>query len=150
MIFTRHLITCGLVIETEHVSETEQLSFIYPDGAITIEAEPYSLVKGVPSTHPFRRITIGGEPYSLVICPHSDLPENPWRIEGLRRKAEDDDTEEIWYIGTIEACIAEFERITEVIRDNGHQIIEPDDYDFEKAVREFHSRESMPPWNLQE
>ena len=126
MIFTRHLITCGLVIETEHASETEQLSFVYPDGAITI----------------------GAEPYSLVICPHSDLPENPWRIEGLRRKAEDDDTEEIWFVGTIEACIAEFERITELIKENGHQIIEPNGYDFEEEVRAFHSRESMPPWNL--
>ena len=132
MIFTRHLITCGLVIESEHVSsETENLSFIYPDGAITI----------------------GAEPYSLVICPHSDLPENPWRIEGLRRKAEDDDTEEIWFVGTIEACIAEFQRITQLIRDNGHQIIEPDGYDLAKEIRKHQYHKYIldrSPWNLGE
>ena len=38
----------------------------------------------------------------------------------------------------MEACIAEFERITQLIHDRGHQITEPDNYDFEKSIREFH------------
>ena len=59
--FTRHPITCGLVIEPEHVSENETLLFTYPDGAFEI----------------------GTEPYSLVITIHYERDE-PWRIEGLR------------------------------------------------------------------
>ena len=131
MIFTRPLITCGLVIEPEHVSESEILIFMYRDGSIEI----------------------GKEPYSLVICPHSDLPENPWRIEGLRRKADDDDINEIWYVGTMTACIAEFERITQHLRDNGHQVIEPDGYDLAKEIRENEYHKFLlarPPWNLGE
>ena len=129
MIFTRNLISCGLVIESEHVSETERLSFVYPDGAITI----------------------GAEPYSLVICPHSHQ-ESPWRIEGLRM-TEDDDRDEIWYIGTMNACIAEFQRITKLIREKGHQIIEPDNYDLAKEIREHQYHKYIldrSPWNLGE
>ena len=129
MIFTRHLITCGLTIEAEHVSETQRLSFIYPSGAIEV----------------------GGEPYSLVICPHISK-ENPWRIEGLR-SADEDDRNEIWYTGTMNACIAEFERITEMIRENGHQIIEPDGYDFAKEIREHQYQKNIldrSPWNSEE
>ena len=130
MIFTRHLITCGLVFETAHVSDTDRLSFVYPDGAITI----------------------GGEPYSLVICPHSDIPENPWCVEGLRSTDEGEENE-IWFVGTMTACIAEFKRITEMIRENGHQIIEPDGYDLAKEMREHQYHKYIldhSPWNLGE
>ena len=130
MIFTRHLITCGLVIEPEHVSESEILIFMYKDGSIEI----------------------GKEPYSLVICPHSDLPENPWRIEGLR-STDKGDKDEIWYTGTMKACIAEFERITKHLRDNGHQVIEPDGYDLAKEIRETTYHKWILtglPWNLGE
>ena len=109
--FTRHPITCGLVIEPEHVSDTETLTFCYAN----------------------RQFTIGAEPYSLVICPQGDS-DNPFRIEGLG----DNDVNEIWHIGTIQACIQEFERITAEIRARGHQITEPDTYDFEKSIREHH------------
>ena len=109
--FTRHPITCGLVIEPEHVSDTETLTFCYAN----------------------RQFTIGAEPYSLVICPQGDS-DNPFRIEGLG----DNDVNEIWNIGTIQACIQEFERITAEIRARGHQITEPDTYDFEKSIREHH------------
>ena len=115
MIFTRHLITCGLAIEPERVSASEILIFMYRDGSIEI----------------------GKEPYSLVICPHSDLPENPWRIEGLR-STDKGDRNEIWYTGIMKDCIAEFERITQHLRDNEHQIIEPDGYDFETEIRGKH------------
>ena len=116
--FTRHPITCGLVIEPEHVSDTETLTFCYEN----------------------RQFTIGTEPYSLVICPQGDL-DSPWRIEGLRG----DDVDEIWYMGTIQACIQEFERITAEIRARGHQITEPDTYDFEKEIREHHKRYLADP-----
>ena len=113
--FTRHLISCGLVIEAEHVTESETLS---------IHCDCYDFV-------------IGAEPYSLVICPHSDQ-DNPWRIEGLRG----DDEVEIWYTGTI------FERITAEIRAQGHPITEPEPYDFESAIREYHKEMlAIPPWN---
>ena len=119
--FTRHLISCGLVIESEHVTETETLS--------------------IHCGH--QDFVLGAEPYSLVICPHSDLA-NPWRIEGLRGS----DVNEIWYTGTMEACISEFERITAEIRLRGHQITEPDNYDFESAIREYHKEIlAIPRWN---
>ena len=116
--FTRHPITCGLVIEPEHVSDTETLTFCYAD----------------------RQFTIGAEPYSLVICLQGDT-DSPWRIEGLRG----DDVDEIWFIGTIQACIQEFERITTEIRARGHQIAEPENYDFEKSIREHHKRYLADP-----
>ena len=117
--FTRHPITCGLIIEPEHVSDTETLTFCYA----------------------YRQFTIGTEPYSLVICPQGDS-DNPFRIEGFR----DNDKNEIWYTGTIQACITEFERITSEIRARGHQITEPDTYDFEKSVREHHKRFLAEPF----
>ena len=130
MIFTRHLITCGLVIEAEHVvSPDKTLIFVYPD----------------------RAYEIGNEVYSLVICPHY-LPDNPWRIEGLRKR-EVGDEEEIWFIGTMNACITEFERITQMIRDKGHEIIEPNNYDFTKEIREYQYQKNLldrNPWNLGE
>ena len=127
--FTRHPITCGLVIEPEHISESETLTFCYTD----------------------QQLTIGAEPYSLVICPQGDT-DNPFRIEGLRTidDTEDGDIIEIWFIGTIDACITEFERITAEIRSRGHQITEPDTYDFEKEIREYHKRYlANPLWSGQ-
>ena len=121
--FTRHAITHGLVIEKEHATADETLTFCYED----------------------RQFTIGTEYYSLVITMHSDLPENPWRIEGLRGGTDSD--EEIWYIGTMQACITEFERLTREIRVRGHQINEPDNYDFAKEIREYHKHLlARPAW----
>lgn len=110
--FTRHLITCGLVIQEEHATETETLTLHSEQGAFTI----------------------GTEYYSLVICPHRLDKTAPWRIEGLRG----DDETEIWFTGTMQACIDEFERITQEIRVRGHQINEPDSYDFATEIREYH------------
>ena len=123
--FTRHRITCGLEIGREHVSdETLTLSSKYGD------------------------FTIGTEYYSLVICPDFDT-DNPWRIEGLRGS----DKNEIWFTGTMNACISEFERITQEIRDAGHQINEPENYNLAKEVREVqYHKHILPrsPWNLGE
>ena len=122
--FTRHLISCGLVIESEHVTESETLS--------------------IHCGH--QDFVLGAEPYSLVICPHG-VQDNPWRIEGLRG----DDEVEIWYTGTMAACITEFERITAEIRAQGHQITEPENYDFESAIREYHKEIlAIPRWNHME
>ena len=124
--FTRHCITCGLMIEPEHVQENQKFLFSYAD----------------------RAFEIGAEPYSLVICPHSDR-NNPWRIEGLTGDAD----EEIWFTGTIDACITEFERITAEIRARGHQIDEPENYDLAKEIREHqYHKHILPisPWNLGE
>ena len=121
--FTRHPISCGLVIEAEHVTENETLTLNSEHGSFTI----------------------GTEYYSLVICPHG-VQDNPWRIEGLRGS----DVNEIWYTGTIAACISEFERITAEIRAQGHQIIEPDNYDLEKEIREHQYHKdilAIPRWN---
>ena len=119
--FTRHLISCGLVIGPEHVTAGETLTLNSEHGSFTI----------------------GTEYYSLVICPHSDLA-NPWRIEGLRGS----DVNEIWYTGTMAACITEFERITAEIRLRGHPITEPDNYDFQSAIREYHKELlAIPRWN---
>ena len=123
--FTRHAISCGLVIKKEHATENETVT--------------------LRSTH--GEFTIGTEYYSLVITMHPDLPKNPWRIEGLRGT----DDVEIWYTGTMQACITEFERITAQIRAAGHPINEPENYDFESAIREYHKEIlAIPPWNLQE
>ena len=128
--FTRHAITGGLVIEPEHVVQPDEcFIFIYRDVGFTL----------------------GVEPYSLVICPHYKT-DAPWHIEGLRTidDTEDGDINEIWFVGTMEACIAEFERITSFFRSQGYQINEPDNYDFESVVRGFHkSRLDLPPpWNV--
>ena len=129
--FTRQPITGGLEIKGKHIVPTsEAFMLTYSDSSFTI----------------------GTEPYSLTICPHYEANE-PWRIEGLRIMGEDTDINEIWFTGTMAACITEFERITQEIRDAGHQIDEPENYDLAKEVREHQYHKHIlpiPPWNLGE
>lgn len=111
--FTRNLKSTAIVVLDEDVTENELFEFVFQGSGET-----------------GRCLSIGTDRISLVVCPHAEI--GSWRIESLAKQSD----VVIWYTGTLEACLAKFQEITDAIRELEHVIEEPEGYDFEAEFRQ--------------
>ena len=106
--FTRSLKSTAIQVLDEDVTQNESFNFTFHE-----------------TGEPPRNLSMGTEPISLVVCPNAGL--GSWRIETLTNNRDVIS----WYTGTLEACLTKFQEITDVIRQLGHVIDEPEGYNFE-------------------